>query len=56
VIAEAGDTAFSLAVEWYENRRMFRLIVDANPDLPWADRLLGGEQVVLPEHTEPRSD
>lgn len=47
--AEAGDTAMGLAVEHYGARHMFRLIMDANPDLPWADRLKGGEDVVLPE-------
>jgi LysM repeat protein len=49
VIAEAGDTAFSLAIEYYGARNLFRKIVDANPDLPWSDRLSGGEEVVLPE-------
>ena len=49
VIAEAGDTAFSLAIEYYGARNLFRKIVDANPTLPWSDRLSGGEEVVLPE-------
>ena len=49
VTAEAGDTAFSLAIEHYGARNMFRKIIDANPELPWQDRLKGGEQVVLPE-------
>lgn len=49
VVAEPGDTAFSLAIEHYGSRQMFRMIVDANPLLPWVDRLSGGEEVVLPE-------
>jgi phage tail protein X len=49
VVAEAGDTAFSLAIEYYGARNLFRKIIDANPDLPWSDRLKGGEEVVLPE-------
>jgi LysM repeat protein len=49
VVAEAGDTAFSLAIEYYGARNLFRKIVDANPTLPWSDRLKGGEEVVLPE-------
>ncbi|MCB9933993.1 MAG: LysM peptidoglycan-binding domain-containing protein [Planctomycetes bacterium] len=52
VIAEPGDTAFQLAIEYYGARNMFRKIMDANPTLPWTDRLKGGEQVVLPEHGE----
>lgn len=47
--AEAGDTAMGLAVEHYGARHLFRMIMEANPDLPWADRLKGGEEVVLPE-------
>lgn len=50
VTAEAGDTAYSLAIEYYGARYMFRKIYEANPDLPWSDRLKGGEQVTLPEH------
>ncbi|MCA8911510.1 MAG: LysM peptidoglycan-binding domain-containing protein [Planctomycetes bacterium] len=50
VTAEAGDTAFSLAIEYYGARNLFRKIIDANPELPWSDRLKGGEQVMLPEH------
>lgn len=48
ITAEAGDTAFSLAVEHYGAKSFFRLIVNANPDLAWADRLKGGEKVKLP--------
>lgn len=50
VTAEAGDTAYSLAIEYYGARYMFRMITEANPGLSWGDRLKGGEQVVLPEH------
>lgn len=50
VKAEAGDTAFSLAIEYYGARSMFRLIMEANPNLPWSDRLKGGEEVVLPAY------
>ena len=50
VVAEAGDTAFSLAIEYYGARNLFRKIIDANPTLTWSDRLKGGEQVMLPEH------
>lgn len=50
VVAEAGDTAFSLAIEYYGARNLFRKIIDANPKLPWSDRLKGGEQVMLPAH------
>jgi len=50
ITAEAGDTAYSLAIEYYGARYMFRKIYEANPELPWSDRLQGGEQVVLPEH------
>lgn len=28
---------------------MYDRIIKANPGLPWKDRLMGGEQVVLPE-------
>lgn len=49
VKAEPGDTAFSLAIEYYGARSLFRLIMEANPTLPWSDRLKGGEEVVLPE-------
>lgn len=49
VKAEPGDTAFSLAIEYYGARSLFRLIMDANPSLPWGDRLKGGEEVILPE-------
>jgi LysM repeat protein len=49
VTAEAGDTAYSLAIEYYGARAMFRRIVQANPELSWGDKLKGGEQVVLPE-------
>lgn len=49
VIAEPGDTAFSLAIEYYGARNLFRKIIDANPSLPWSDRLKGGEEVMLPE-------
>jgi LysM repeat protein len=52
VKAEAGDTAFSLAIEYYGARALFRLIMEANPDLPWSDRLKGGEEVVLPQWGE----
>jgi LysM repeat protein len=48
IAAEAGDTSLSLAVEHYGARHLFRLIVLANPDINWAERLKGGEQVVLP--------
>ncbi|GIK53842.1 MAG: hypothetical protein BroJett014_28150 [Planctomycetota bacterium] len=48
VKAEAGDTAFSLAIEYYGSRSLFRMIVEANPNLPWSDRLKGGEEVLLP--------
>ena len=50
VIAEPGDTAFSLAIEYYGARNLFRKIIDANPKLPWSDRLTGGEEVLLPSH------
>jgi LysM repeat protein len=50
VTAEPGDTAFSLAIEYYGARNLFRKIIDANPELPWSDRLKGGEQVMLPEY------
>lgn len=50
VVAEPGDTAFQLAIEYYGARNLFRKIMDANPTLDWGDRLKGGEQVVLPEH------
>ncbi|MCC7508696.1 MAG: LysM peptidoglycan-binding domain-containing protein [Planctomycetes bacterium] len=50
VTAEAGDTAYSLAIEYYGNMYLFRKIVDANPELAWGDRLKGGEQVSLPEY------
>ncbi|MCB9895355.1 MAG: LysM peptidoglycan-binding domain-containing protein [Planctomycetes bacterium] len=50
VVAEPGDTAFSLAIEYYGARNLFRKIIDANPELTWSDRLKGGEQVMLPEH------
>jgi LysM repeat protein len=49
VIAEPGDTAFSLAIEYYGARNLFRKIIDANPTLPWSDRWKGGEEVMLPE-------
>jgi len=49
ITAEAGDTAFQLAIEHYGTISMFERIIRANPELPWKDRLLGGEQVVLPE-------
>jgi LysM repeat protein len=49
VIAEPGDTAFSLAIEYYGARNLFRKIIDANPTLTWSDRLKGGEEVLLPE-------
>lgn len=49
ITAEAGDTAFQLAVEHYGSISMFERIIQANPGLPWKDRLVGGEQVVLPE-------
>lgn len=49
ITAEAGDTAFQLAVEHYGSISRFEAIIKANPDLPWKDRLVGGEQVVLPE-------
>ena len=52
VKAEAGDTAFSLAIEYYGSRSLFRMIVDANPTLPWSDRLKGGEEVILPAYGE----
>ncbi|MCC6572699.1 MAG: LysM peptidoglycan-binding domain-containing protein [Planctomycetes bacterium] len=50
VKAEAGDTAYSLAIEYYGSRSLFRTIMSANPDLPWADRLKGGEEVRLPAY------
>lgn len=50
ITAEAGDTAYSLAVQYYGNMYMFRKIVDANPGIQWDDRLKGGESVSLPEH------
>lgn len=50
VTAEAGDTLFSLALDHYGARYMFRKIRDANPNIEWDHRLRGGEQVVLPEH------
>ncbi len=62
VVAEPGDTAYSLAIEHYGARLMFRKIMEANPTLPWSDRLRGGEEVVLPEHgnapagTKPAAD
>ncbi|MBX3459482.1 MAG: LysM peptidoglycan-binding domain-containing protein [Planctomycetes bacterium] len=56
VTAEAGDTAYSLAVQYYGNMYLFRKIVDANPGIKWDDRLKGGESVSLPEHgTAPAS-
>lgn len=55
VTAEPGDTAFSLAIEYYGARNLFRKIIDANPKLPWSDRLKGGEQVMLPAHGTPAS-
>jgi hypothetical protein len=48
VIAEPGDTAFSLAIEYYGARNLFRKIIEANPTLTWSDRLKGGEEVLLP--------
>jgi len=48
VIAEAGDTAFSLAIEYYGARNLFRKIVDANPGIDWSERRQGGEEVILP--------
>lgn len=50
VTAEAGDTLFSLALDHYGARHLFRKIRDANPNIQWEHRLRGGEQVVLPEH------
>ncbi|MBZ0134776.1 MAG: LysM peptidoglycan-binding domain-containing protein [Planctomycetes bacterium] len=50
VTAEPGDTAYSLAIEYYGARYMFRKIYEANPGLTWSDRLKGGEQVTLPAH------
>ncbi len=53
VTAEAGDTAYSLAIEYYGSRSLFRMVMEANPELPWADRLKGGEQVKLPAWGQP---
>lgn len=49
ITAQPGDTAFQLAVEHYGSISMYDRIIKANPGLPWKDRLMGGEQVVLPE-------
>ncbi|MEZ5994000.1 MAG: LysM domain-containing protein [Planctomycetota bacterium] len=48
VRAEEGDTAFSLALECYSDRKRFRDIMAANPSMPWSDRLIGGEYILLP--------
>ncbi|MBE7491406.1 MAG: LysM peptidoglycan-binding domain-containing protein [Planctomycetes bacterium] len=53
ITAQPGDTAFQLAVEHYGSISMFERIIQANPGLPWKDRLAGGEQVVLPEWGTP---
>lgn len=55
ITAEQGDTAFSVAIEYYGARALFRKVLDANPELPWSERLKGGEQVVLPEHGDVRN-
>ncbi len=49
ITAAAGDSAMQLAVEHYGSMSLFRMIMNANPDLSWDLKLRGGEQVVLPE-------
>jgi LysM repeat protein len=49
ITAAAGDSAMQLAVEHYGSMSLFRMIMNANPDLTWDLKLRGGEQVVLPE-------
>lgn len=53
ITAQPGDTAFQLAVEHYGSISMYDRIIKANPGLPWKDRLVGGEQVTLPEWGTP---
>lgn len=50
IMSEEGDTAYSLAWQYYGTRRLFGKIIDANPDLPWRDRLEAKMIVVLPEY------